>query len=72
MIYKHISSRATQILQGKHGKAQSLKTAMTMMEGVRMGGFDEEDEDEVEEGAAFDIQETEFAFGPRSKRQIRG
>jgi hypothetical protein len=45
---------------------------MTMMEGVRMGGFDEEDEDEVEEGAAFDIQETEFAFGPRSKRQIRG
>jgi len=45
---------------------------MTMMEGVRMGRFDEEDEDEVEEGAAFDIQETEFAFGPRSKRQIRG
>jgi hypothetical protein len=73
LIYKHISSRATQILQGKHGKAQSLKTAMTMMEGVRMGGFDEEeDEDEVGEGAAFDIQETEFAFGPRSKRQIRG
>jgi hypothetical protein len=68
MIYKHISSRATQILQGKHGKPQLLKTAMTMMEGVRMGGFDEEDEDEVEEGAAFDIQETEFAFGPRSKR----
>jgi hypothetical protein len=43
-----------------------------MMEGVRIGGFDEEGELEVEEGAAFDIQETEFAFGPRSKRQIRG
>ena len=68
LIYKHISSRATQILNGKAHKA-----ALTMMEGVRIGGFDEEDgELEVEEGAAFDIQETEFAFGPRSKRQIRG
>jgi len=69
LIYKHISSRATQIL---HGKAHT-KAALTMMEGVRIGGFDEEDgELEVEEGAGFDIQETEFAFGPRSKRQIRG
>ena len=67
LIYKHISSRATQILNGKAHKA-----ALTMMEGVRIGGFDEEGELEVEEGAAFDIQETEFAFGPRSKRQIRG
>ena len=74
MIYNHISSRATQILQGKHRKPQSLNTAaMTMLEGVRMGGFDDEDEeDEDEEGAAFDIKETEFAFGARSKRQIRG
>ena len=68
LIYKHISSRATQILNGKAPKA-----ALTMMEGVRIGGFDEDEgELEVEEGAAFDIQETEFAFGPRSKRQIRG
>jgi len=68
LIYKHISSRATQILNGKAQKA-----ALTMMEGVRIGGFDGEDgELEVEEGAAFDIQETEFAFGPRSKRQICG
>ena len=45
LIYKHISSRATQIL---HGKAHTMKAALTMMEGMRMGGFDEEDELEVE------------------------
>lgn len=65
MIYQHISSRATQILQGKKERnAYSLKGAMTMMEGVRLGGFDEDDE-----GAEFDVQETEFAFGPRTNKK---
>jgi hypothetical protein len=44
-----------------------LKQAMTMMEGVKMAGFDDDEDDQ--DNAAFDIEETEFALGPRFKPQ---
>jgi hypothetical protein len=40
---------------------------MTMMEGVKMAGFDDDEDDQ--DYAAFDIEETEFALGPRFKPQ---
>lgn len=65
LIYQHISARASQILQSKNKKHAPLKQAMTMMDGVPMMNFDEDDDAD----AAFDIQESEFALGPRNKGQ---
>ena len=67
LIYKHISARATQILQKKYDP--KLRIANSMIEGARGSGAGalEDDGEDLDMEAAFDVQETEFAFGPRVK-----